>query len=71
MGECKHMDPWILRNSLTFRAAPCIRVSLDTRHVKFALVIMSEDGDLVESSDAIEWWRNSEACPITKGCCGA
>ena len=71
MGECERTDPWILRNSPTFRAAPRIRVSLDTRRVKFTSVIMSEDGDSVESADAVEWRRNSEARPITEGCCEA
>jgi hypothetical protein len=34
----------MLRNCPTFSAAPRIRVSFDTRRVRFASVIMSEDG---------------------------
>jgi hypothetical protein len=55
--------PWILRNCPTFRAAPRIRVSLDTRRVKFASVIMSEEGESVESADVVERRRSSEAAP--------
>ena len=40
----KRHGPWILRNCPTFSAAPRICVSLDTRRLKFALVIMSRDG---------------------------
>jgi len=57
------MKPWILRNCPTFSAAPRIRVSLDTRRVRFASVIMSEDGDSVELVDVVERRRNSEAAP--------
>ena len=57
-------EPWILRNCPTFSAAPRICVSLDTRRVKFASVIMSEDvGDSVDSADAVERRTNSEAAP--------
>jgi len=56
--------PWILRNCPTFSAAPRIRVSLDTRRVKFASVIMSEEGEsAVESADVVERRRSSEAAP--------
>ena len=35
--------PWILRSCLTFSAIPRIRMSLDTRRVKFASVIMNHE----------------------------
>jgi hypothetical protein len=35
--------PWILRNCPTFSAAPRISVSLDTRRVEFASVIMHHE----------------------------
>jgi hypothetical protein len=56
-------EPWILRNCPTFSAAPRIRVSLDTRRIRFASVIMSEDGDSVELVDVVERRRSSEAAP--------
>jgi hypothetical protein len=55
--------PWILRNCPTFSAAPRIRVSLDTRRVKFASVIMSEDGESDELADVVERRRSSAAAP--------
>ena len=56
--------PCMLRNCPTFSAAPRIRVSFDTRRVRFASVIMSEDGGSVESvGDAVERRRSSEAAP--------
>jgi hypothetical protein len=55
--------PWMLRNCPTFSAAPRIRVSLDTRRVKFASVIMSEEGESFESADVVERRRSSEAAP--------
>ena len=56
--------PWMLRNCPTFSAAPRIRVSFDTRRVRFASVIMSEDGGSAESVlDAVERRRYSEAAP--------
>ena len=54
----------MLRNCPTFSAAPRIRVSFDTRRVRFASVIMSEDGGSAESLlDAVERRRYSEAAP--------
>jgi len=51
------------RNCPTFSAAPHIRVSLDTRCVKFASVIMSEEGESVESAGVVERRKSSEAVP--------
>jgi hypothetical protein len=51
----------MLRNCPTFSAAPRICVSLDTRRVKFASVIMREDGG--DSVDAVERRINSAAAP--------
>ena len=64
-GRMLAYRPWILRNCSTFGAALCIRVSLDTMRVKFASVIMNEDGDSVESTDTVtvERRRNSEVAP--------
>ena len=42
-------------------SAQCIRVSLDTRRFRFALAMMSEDGDSVELVDVVEQRRNSDA----------
>ncbi len=54
----------MLRNCPTFSAAPRIRVSFDTRRVRFASVIMSEGGGSVELVvDVVERRRNSEAAP--------
>ena len=39
----KRHGSWILRNCPTFSAAPRVCVGLDTRRVKFTLVIMSKD----------------------------
>ena len=50
--------PWILRNCSTFSAALRICVSLDTRCVKSASVIMSRDGG---DSVTVERRMNSEA----------
>ena len=50
--------PW---NCPTFGAAPRICVSLDTRRVKFASVIMN--GDAGDSVVTVERRMNSEAAP--------
>ena len=55
---------WVLRNCPTFSAAPRICVSLVTRRVKFASVIISEDGgDSVDSVVAVERRMSAEAAP--------
>jgi len=55
----------MLKNCPTLSAAPRIRVSLDTRRVRFASVIMREDGDSdsAELPVAVERRRNSDAAP--------
>jgi hypothetical protein len=53
----------ILRNWPTFSAAPHIRMSSDTRRVKFASVIMSKKGESVGSADVVERRSYSDAAP--------
>ena len=56
------LESWILRYWPTFSAAPRIRVSLG--RVKFASVIMSEEGEsVVESADVVERRRSSDSEP--------